>query len=1453
MFDASLSISPAKAGSGASDLRRLERGTMAPERRTSGCANVTSYLLTAILFWLASIFAFSTAYAQDGGLIARGDAVVTGFSGIKTDAEVPKTVHPLDRTFIDLDGTSVRVLDLSRLGTAPSGQLSDVPAKLEIKARDTGQVFGVTLDDASPPNAYVSATSMYGLQIIGKTPDGAEERLVEGAEGATWMPGQFGAGGPGAIYKIDGKTGVVSLFSKIDSNTGPALGNITFDAGAQQFFVSDLESGLIHRIGRDGSHRGTFDHGKTGRVAQGLDAIEVDRARRLDITKSAFSSEDTETWGYADERRRVFGLAVHMGRLFYAIAEGPSIWSVAINEDGSVGDDARIELEVRSALSMLDITDIAFDGRGHLLLSQRGERIGSYDYTTFAKPQQAAVLRYTWDDKDGRWSEAADEYALGLKSDHRATQGGLALNYGYDASGAIDYGTCRQTLWTTGEHLRQGEDAKRIASGGPALVTGLQGNYLGRVRPDNAPPNDAWYTDLDGRFDDPSQFGHAGDVAIYAPCDGAIERAEAPPPPLYVPPVPAPAVIVDKRCDAGAIGGKIRCTISVTNISGGLASSEATLIDVTKIMYGPGAGTIIPIASFASPLPGVICTLAPDFSCTIPAALLLPGVPIAIDVFVDTHDLALAGNLGFRNCATVLAGGGISKACAQGGTDIVVEKIGPGECVPGGTCKFGLRFANAGLMPFNGDLILADAMFVGGASTNAPITAVNPAVACTAGNMNQLPFTCLTHVSLLPGEERLHWVEVTMPAPGDYWAENCFGALDPALLPLPPGPPVMGGGGAGNPSCVWVHVPAPKPNLKLTKTALNNGLCSKVGDQLDCDFTIELRNQDSVAFNGPISVQEAMPAGGIISHVSAPWGCAGVPPAYVCSTGAAVNIPPGGTTAFNVRVSQSVADSEANLCKVPNKAKISVPAGGAAPNVDASDDEAEAQALTLGLYWEDPITGITFVMCDPTNLKVEKTSEDPCTAEGNGFACRYDVAIINMGPDPYKGPIKLKETFGLEPTNVSFSGDLACAGGGSDYTCEKADVHLAAGARLNLKVKALVPDTGTCEAPNTATLVSPPENARGNTDGSDDSSSATAQVPSRKCRSGTPPVVNTCPDGLPIPKNGRCPCPEGTTWNRADKVCDASDDDDPRGCKPGVHEVKLDNGRCVCREGYMRNKRGICVPDDDDNCGPDAYLDQRTGDCRPYEDEELPPECAPNEYRTSVGRCVCRPGLLRIAGLCSPLIVNPLPPIVRDCPKGFTGVYPYCRRIPQRCPYGYKGKYPDCRIVLPDPPTTCGRNAYPIGKRCECRPGFRRLGLRDCVPEITRPCPKGQIGQWPNCKPVIRPCPEGFTGAPPNCRRIGPPQVLPCPPGTTGKRPNCKPIVKPPTIQKCPAGTRGKWPNCKPLGVNPIKPNIKPPTIRLPGSNPNKQRVPGQNGKPGGSGFGGGGGNFGVNPKLFGQ
>ena len=128
-------------------------------------------------------------------------------------------------------------------------------------ASQIGQVFALTYDDGvrgdgltGVPNLYAGATSLHGLRIV--TPDedadGRPERQRRGKAGATFMDGQFAesnGGSPGAIWKVDGVSGAVSLFATIDGNSGPGIGDISFDASSRQLFASDLDTGP------DPSHR----------------------------------------------------------------------------------------------------------------------------------------------------------------------------------------------------------------------------------------------------------------------------------------------------------------------------------------------------------------------------------------------------------------------------------------------------------------------------------------------------------------------------------------------------------------------------------------------------------------------------------------------------------------------------------------------------------------------------------------------------------------------------------------------------------------------------------------------------------------------------------------------------------------------------------------------------------------------------------------------------------------------------------------------------------------------------------------------------------------------------------------------------------------------------------------------------------------------------------------------
>ena len=406
------------------------------------------------------------------------------------------------------------------------------PKTFDVLAKDVGQVFGVALDDSAQPNIYVAATSVFGLNIVSRGRDGTPERRKKGGPGAGWMKGQFGLdlqGGPGGIYKIDGRTGVVSLFANVTldgvPNPGPGLGNLAYDSAHKQLFVSDLYTGMIHRFDLDGKELSRYDHGVMGLGASKRATVPFDAKNRPNIASERFDSENPATWGLAPPARRVWGLAVHEGRLYYSVVAGPQIWSVGLTRDGDFADNPRWELDVAAQGSALPVSDIAFSQPGAMILAQRALIAASYDYSAFTQAGEPRVLRYWLKDPNdppspGRWKLSPEEYAIGFADTYRNSNGGVALGYGYNQDGTLGAGACEAALWSTGQNLRNNPALRsQLEPGGPLVVHGLQGSPADLVRNANTPPAISYFIDYDDKFDDPAASGHIGSVRVYTtPC-----------------------------------------------------------------------------------------------------------------------------------------------------------------------------------------------------------------------------------------------------------------------------------------------------------------------------------------------------------------------------------------------------------------------------------------------------------------------------------------------------------------------------------------------------------------------------------------------------------------------------------------------------------------------------------------------------------------------------------------------------------------------------------------------------------------------------------------------------------------------------------------------------------------------------------------------------------------------
>ena len=136
-----------------------------------------------------------------------------------------------------------------------------------------------------------------------------------------------------------------------------------------------------------------------------------------------------------------------------------------------------------------------------MLLAERAPITAAYDYSTFTRPAEPRVLRFTLKEPNdppspGRWKPLAEEYAVGFAGDYRNTNGGVALGYSYGQDGMLSTGACEAALWTTGQNLRNNPALRsQLEPGGPLVVHGLQGSPADMVRNANTPPTLSYFVD----------------------------------------------------------------------------------------------------------------------------------------------------------------------------------------------------------------------------------------------------------------------------------------------------------------------------------------------------------------------------------------------------------------------------------------------------------------------------------------------------------------------------------------------------------------------------------------------------------------------------------------------------------------------------------------------------------------------------------------------------------------------------------------------------------------------------------------------------------------------------------------------------------------------------------------------------------------------------------------------
>ncbi len=1363
-------------------------------------------------------------------ILKSGLPIVTGFSGVVSPTSPPPGTDPLDRTFIDPSGNSL-VVEAPTPDAAPHGELIDSTAAFAATAKDVGQVFGITLDNApemtgaAAPDIYVAATSAYGLNLVVAGPDGNPVRSKVGAPGAAFMPGQWGSAGgatgsPGSIWKIDGVTGEVSLFTTIAANTGAGLGDIAFDAASQQFFVSDLDTGLIYRLASDGTIIDSFDHGVTGRPTHGLTAV-ADDGSAVDITDPAFDSQDPTTWGITQPERKVDGLAVHGGRLYYAVADGPAVWSVKINPDGSFGD-ARWELDVTGLPSTDEITHIVFDNSGRMILAQRGAQVGSYDYSSFVTPGNSSVVRYTHEFPDdpstpSTWVETSDSYAIGFKPDGNNATGGVALGYAYDAASNSFDGACSATLWASGDSLRD-NPAATPPLGPPAQVSGLQGMDAGAVRPADDPPYKAFFTDFDGNTAaaEAAKLGHVGGVAIWQDCSG---KPAAPPvflpPPHYAPPTDFDLSLFKwsspHACIDGGANWWCSFTIRVENTGTTPYWGPITVND-TLPAHNPGASLHF------WPQPPWACTPAGPGSaqCTTGPDLLFPGDGVDLHEVVQLPK-ALVNYCDLPNAAAIdwswwghdddpsddfaianafIAAGPCAAPPPPGATNLSLTKapVLP-ICLDGGAdwlCTFGVSVQNTGPGLFSGPVKVVDTLGV-----NAPATVVGPWACAQAGpvltcNLTVPPvnappgwtsgFFVTAHVKkntgaplcTLPNKAN---IQSPLGAPLNFFPGDDFGS---ATIAIP------------DPAC---FAPQPHTDIKITKSGTSCVASVYMGTNgYTCGWLVTITNVGPNTYTGPISFKDATGSATHSSLQSAPV-CTGSAQVQTCSV-PSVTLLSGVPHPIPVSTFYPGGPS---VCSVSNNASILAPNPGS-PQNPAGNDSASA-SLTV----PNPL-------CNPlaAKLNITKTgtgcASDPKSSD---WLCDFTIKVSNLGAGVQPAPIVVTDT-NTRPT--TFSGPAACVPAGvNTYKCTRS-TPLNGGASWIFQATSHVNPNGVtladCDVVNTVHITTPSSADPGY------AAQASEKVPQLFINMGPGPVAVYCdPPSLKLakiagpclPTGGGYDCdftvvatstgpdpyhgtveldellPAGTTYKASDWTCVPTTGNDVH-CSSPYHDIAVGSS--------VSMKIAIFVPT------PVAVR----SDCQVTNTVNASISAAVLHSSKGAQYTASATAKLPAEACAPPIVVKPCPTDssrnsdgVCDCNTGTHGDPGHCRPDQQACP-------PDSS---PNLDGVCDCNTGTHGDPGHCRPDQQACPPNSISADGQCVCPPNTHGRPGRCVPDTPPPPPPPTCAPDSTAVNG--QCV-CKPDTHGKPGRC--IPDQPTCAQdsndidgkcvCKPGTHGDPGRCAP-------------------------------------------------------
>jgi uncharacterized repeat protein (TIGR01451 family) len=1027
-------------------------------------------ILCALVLQTASDTLLQAKAEQQAERLEPGEAYVTRFSGTRTEG---------DTTIIDTSGVVGSIVDVRAPGQAPQGHhWLNEPQRLPVTAAEVGQVFGIAFDDANPPNIYLSATSAFGLH---RSSDGSE-----------WMSGQWGAGGgPGTIWKLDAANGYKPVvFAHVMLNGTPnsaaALGAIAYDRQHKQLMVSDLETGMIHRLKiEDGSDLGHYDHGMEGRAKfvdatsgaqQSLSAVAFDPmsgARIADCPEGEFTSTPA-CWNFADFRRRVWGLGLRREenggeRLFYAIwssqgfgnpdfakagadEQRNSVWSIAIAADGDF-DRTSVRREYSLPDFFLDPEDIKRAGRSNpvsdiefpectadpvMLTAERGgvRNLGLAAANAFAFPNESRVLRFE-SDSSGVWKPTG-RYDIGYYDRKKDKAPYLRAN----AAGGVDFGFGYKSDWTIDPENRNG--------------------WVWMSGDDLCSPFAPCFNPDTGKREDGSEV-HGIEGMPQAAFDEVAPAQSTQPYPAngepYPPKGPQQSWMIDADENVGPDGLVIMAELTKKD------ATDIGDVEVYEPCQGEPGASELPPPSEAPPV-----TEPPPDAVPPPVTQAPPGE----------------------------------------GPDLEKRKDGPAQCDEGGVCAFTITVTNLGPGVWSGPLMELDTLPPGATLIGF---APQPEWRCNQALGTRFIDCYHDFVALQPGEAVQLTIDLLLPVGLVGLVQNCVedtflpsnDPLDPAVIlaiervlnafgyPVGPidgildintqnaiamlqadsGLPVTGipdqtiiqslfpagVGGDRNPAndraCHTVDIvplppppPAAQPDIEVRKSQ-RTAECNPDGL---CTFDILFINRGPVPWTGRPEVTDTLPPGANLESSSPPWICSQSGAQVRCQYPLELTLAPG-----DIRQITITLRMPPNLTPgVQNCVEILWPPGVRDPN-PGNDRMC-----------------IPVRVAPPQNQDIETQKMlqgSPCTA---GQDCQFELWFTNRGPGDWTGKPALIDTLPAGATFKSATAPWACTQTGGDVTCEHPDVTLPAMQSLKVTITLTMPATIPAGAKNCSRVKHPP-------------------------------------------------------------------------------------------------------------------------------------------------------------------------------------------------------------------------------------------------------------------------------------------------------------------------------------------------------------------------------------------